>query len=83
MKFSLQLTFSCTPGISQRPSRIAHTARPTLLKPPRTPWKNARGRKGFLFPQACEKIVLFLSACMREVLPRILAALSDARKGGV
>ena len=56
MKFSLQLTFSCTPGISQRPSRIAHTARPTLLKPPRTPWKNARGRKEFLFPQATSKI---------------------------
>ena len=41
------------------------------------------GRAGFRFLQTCEKIVLFLSICMQEILPHALAALSDALQGGV
>ena len=38
------------------------------------------GRLYFFSPQACEKIVRFLNVPAGSVLPRVLAALSDARR---
>ncbi len=48
MKFSLQLTFSCTPGISQRPSRIAiRLGTPSLSLRARTGRTHGAGRDFF------------------------------------
>ena len=57
-------------------------AKPQLPHPSPFPG-TLSGPAGCLFLQTCEKIALFQGFCAQEVHPHVLAALSDARQGGV
>ena len=71
----------CVPAFLGFPLRLPGSrSLPSSPQGTRAAYAHEGGRLCFFLRQACEKIVLFLTFSTRGILPRVLAALFDARK---